>query len=344
MENLESVVQQDIYKIVDELKRCNSINIYYDLVAKLYYLNELIVLKDLNVTYPKEYWYEYFKKDTNIKKSDFEKSVFYSAQNNYDFNLKFAKMSDKLINRYVMNGDYVSLRYVPFNKSLEIADSFLKSFDKDIYEFFKKLINSPRFVLIDNVSNYEGWSLRNNYLVDSYTIIVPYYFISDFISIIHETMHSYNFELIKNSSIKEHDRLTINGLYEVPSFFIEHVGLDYLKDINYNVDEINKLDSVFDMELIYLLEEFKELLLNGYSEYGDYLYKETYSYGRILSYHFYDQYLKDKEGTIKRLKKFMVDYKNYDRNYLLNNYGLNKSNITNPQMLTKHIDKHLVRL
>ena len=317
MSDLESVVQQDIYKIVDELKRCKSLNIYYDLVAKLYYLNELICLKDLNIKYPDEYWYEYFKRNTDIKKTGFEKSVFSAAQKNYDYNLKLAKMSEKLFNRYVMNGNYVSLRYVPFEKSMELATNFFKSFDDDIYKYFIKMSNSPRFVIIDNVDNYEGWALRNNYLVDSFTIIVPSLYISDFLTIIHETMHSYNFNLIKNCSIKEHDKLTINSLYEVPSFFIEHVGLDYLKNIKYNIDEIDKLDSIFDMELIYLLDEFRELLLSGISEYSDYLYKETYSYGRVLSYHFYDNYLKNPKETIKEIKSFMVDYKTYDRKYFL---------------------------
>lgn len=344
MSDLENEVQQDIYKIVDELKRCKSLNIYYDLVAKLYYLNELICLKDLNIKYPDEYWYEYFKKNTDIKKTVFEKSVFNAAQNNYDYNLKLSKMSEKLLNRYVMNGNYVSLRYVPFDKSMELATNFFESFDEEIYNFFIKMTNSPRFVIIDDVDNYEGWALRNNYLVDSFTIIVPSYFISDFLTIIHETMHSYNFSLIKNSSINEHDKITINGLFESPSFFIEHVGLDYLKNIKYNQGEINKLDSIFDMELIYLLVEFRELLLSGFSEYSDYLYKETYSYGRILSYHFYDNYLKDPQKTIRDIKKFMVDYKTYDRKYLLNNYGLNSNDIVNYQKLARHIDKHLMRL
>jgi len=344
MSDLECVVQQDIYKIIDELKRCTSTNIYYDLVAKLYYLNELISLKQLHIKYPNEYWFEYFKKDTDPKKLDFEKSVFYDAINNYKFNYKLAKMSDKLMERYVNDSDYVTLRYVPFDMSLNLANKFFSTFDEDVYAHFLEVVNSPRFVLVNKVDNYEGWALRNNYLVDSYTVIVPYCFITDYLSIVHEIMHSYNFKLIKNCSIKEQDKMTLNALYEIPSFFIEHVALDYLNTINYNVDEIVKLKSLFDKELIYMLANYKQILLDEYVEFGDYLYKETYSYGRVLSYHFYNNYLKDADKTIKELKQFMFDYKTFDRDYMLSHYGLNKSSIINPQKLTKYMDKHLMRL
>ena len=344
MNDLERVVQHDINKIISELKRCTSMNIYSDLVAKLYYLNELIVLKKLNIEYPKEYWFEYFKNDTNNKKTDFYKEVNYNININYDYNLKLAKMSDKLSNRYVDEGNSISLRYTPFKKSFELVSSFLKTFDNDIYKYYLELINSPRFVLLDQVDNYEGWALRNNYLVDSYTIIIPNFFITDYLAILHETMHSYNFKLIKNCSIKEQDNITINGLFEAPSFFIEHVALDYLDKIGYDKKEIYKLRGLFDKELIFLLETYKNMLLDGFDEYSDYLYNETYSFGRVLSYHFYDNYLKDPNGTLNNLKKFMVDYKTYDKYYLLNNYGLNSNDIINSQKLTRHMDKHLMRL
>ena len=84
------------------------------------------------------------------------------------------------------------LRRFPFERSLELAIDFFKQFDDEIYNFFMDLISSPRFVLIDDGGNLEGWSLKRNYLVDSYTVLVPQYFISDFTTIIHETMHSYN--------------------------------------------------------------------------------------------------------------------------------------------------------
>ena len=344
MSDLEKEVQRDIDKIMSELKRCTSANIYYDLVAKLYYLNELIVLKKLNINYPKEYWFEYFKKDSEPKKTDFERFVYHNAQKYYDYNLKMAKMSEKLKNRYVMERNHIALRYVPFVQSLEMAKEFFKSFDEEIYDFFINMINSPRFVLLDPVDDYEGWALRNNYLIDTYTIIIPNYFISDYLSIVHETIHSFNFKQIKNSSIKEHDRLTTNALYEAPSFFTERVALNYLEKRGFNKDETQKIKSILDRELIYLLDEYKEILLGDLFEYEDYLFKETYAYGRLLSYHFYDNYVNDSNKTIKDIKRFMYDYKIYDRDYMLNNYGLNSKDIIKVQKLTKYMDKNLMRL
>lgn len=344
MSDLEREVQQDIYKIIDELKRCKGINLYYDLVAKLYYLNELIILKDLKIKYPNEYWFEFCKRDTEYKKSDFERFVYSNAQKYYDYNYKLAKMSDKLKARYVEESKYYNLKYTPFEKSVDYSCDFLYSFDKDIYNFFVDLFNSPRFIFVEGMDNYAGWALRNNYLVDSYTVIIPSYTISDFFSIIHETMHSYNFKLIKNSSIKEHDRLTTNSLQEAPSFFIERVGMDYLDKVGFDDKDITKLRKVFDRETIYLLGEYKEILQGNYFECEDYLFNESYSYGRVLAYHFYDNYLKNPKETVDNIKKFMVDYKIYEREHMLNNYGLNKSSIINPQKLTKHMDKNLMRL
>ena len=342
-EELQKEIQNDIYKIVNELKRTTSDSLYYDLTSKLYFLNEIIVLKDLEINYPKEFEFEWFKKSNKNKKDAFEKAIFNTAQENYTLDLRIAKMSNVLFDRYLIKEGIVPFKYVPFDRSLELAIDFYKRFDEEIYNFLIDTINSPRFVLVDNVENLEGWSLKNNYLVDSYTVVSPYNLISDFLTIIHEIMHSFNNKLTKNNSINENEKVFCNALYEAPSFFIEKVGLDYLSNF-YDKKEINKLRMISDTETCFLLRDFKEMLLSGFSDYGQYLDKLTYVYGNVLSYHFYDNYLKDKDKTIKDLKQFMVDYKTYDRKYLLNNYGLKQDNITNPQKLTKHMDKHLVRL
>ena len=342
-ESLAKEIQKDIYKIINEMKKTKSNSLYYNLATCLYFINEIIILKDLDIKYPKEFEFEWFKKNINKEKLAFKNKMVNAANINYDLDLKVANMSNYLFDRYLINEEYMHLRRFPFERSLELAIDFFKQFDNEIYNFFMDLISSPRFVLIDDGGNLEGWSLKRNYLVDYYTVIVPQYFISDFTTIIHETMHSYNQLITKNSTFDEHDKVTINALYEAPSFFIEHVGLDYLNNKYYD-EKINKLRKIFDIELVHLIKEFKDALLCGSEDFETYLHKLTYVYGGVLSYHFYNNYLKNKDKTIKELKQFMIDYKTYDRDYMLNNYGLRLDRITNPQVLTKHMDKHLVRL
>lgn len=344
MSDLESVIQQDIYKIVDELKRCNNINIYNELTSALYGLNELIEYKNLDINFPKEIDYEYIKKNKDPRVTGLERLFFSSVDKNYNYNYKLAKMNNKLSNRYVMYREYNELKYYPFEKSLVFAADFFNEFDKDLYNVFLEIVNSPRFVLLENIECYDGWVLRNNRLIESYLVLVPNYNIIDFISLLHETMHLYNYKILRGSSLTEFNRVIVNSLYESPSFFIEHLGLDYLNTKNFNQDETKKLDIVFDLETIYLLQEYERLLCEGITDYDEYQFVESYCYGRVLSYHFYDNYLKNPKKTIEELKKFMYDYKMYDRDYLLDNYGLNSSSITNPQRLIKYMDRHLMRL
>lgn len=343
-EQLEKIIQRDVYKIINELKRVKNYNIYYGLADCLYHLNEIIVLKDLNINYPKEFEYEWLIKNKNIDNNKYQREIKKIVSDDMDFNFKLTKMYDYLIDRYCLAPGVVSFNYVPFEKSLDLAKEFYKDFDNDIYNYFLEILDSPRFILVDHYEDLEGWAISSNYLIDSYLVVSPYNNIADFSTIIHEMMHCYNHKLLKNCSFKEMDRVLLNGMREVPSFFIEHVGIDFLKKKNINLDDIKNIKSVNDSELIYTLKSFEDLLLSVEIDVNDYFYNLTYTYGRVIAYHFYNNYLKDNKKTLDELKKFMLDYKTYDKKYLLNNYGLNFNDVTNYQKLTRFIDKNLVRL
>ena len=107
MEELEKIVQQDFYKIVNELKRCNGIEIYYDLVCKLNYLEELIFLKGLNINYPREYEYEFYKKNLKNKQESYNKKINEFATKYFDYDKKVAKMANYLNKRYVDIGNII---------------------------------------------------------------------------------------------------------------------------------------------------------------------------------------------------------------------------------------------
>ena len=344
MEELKQTIKSDINNIINEMKRCKNKKLYYDLLLKLHYLKELINCTGLEFVFPKEYYYEINKNNIDCIRKKYD--IVMEDRINYylDFNKKITKMSNTLNNRYVEMGGEFNLKYIPFNESFKLANDFLKEFDIDIYNHFINLVNSPRFIELDYINESDGFVLRNNYLVDSYTVIYKGYYLADFLSIIHECMHSYNFSLIKNASSNEQDLITYNSLFEVPSFFIEHVGLDYLEKRNIYKGEVAKLRIIFDLELLYFLKEFKKIIDDNICDINEYLNNECYSYGMILSYHFYDNYLKDKNKTMTDLKKFMVDFKNYEKDYMLNNYGLNIIDIINSQKLTKHMDKHLMKV
>lgn len=343
MEKLEQTIQKDIHMIIDELKKCKSPKNYYDLTEKLYYLEQLVQTIDLNIDFPQEFDYELSKKDVDSVTKAYDIDVIQRINEYLSYNKKFTKMYNIINERYV-NLEDVTLKYIPFNVSIEYANRFLSEFDPEIYKHFMELISSPRFILSSTNMEYDGYVLMNNYLVDSYTIICVSNILSDFISIIHETMHSYNFSLIKNASFNEHNLINYNSLIEVPAYFIELVGMDFLERNQIFTDEVKKLRMLYDSELIEFLFKFKQLIDEGSADIDEFLRCERYAYGTVLAYHFYNNYLKDKEETIKNLKQFMVDYKNYEKGYMLNNYGLNPNDIINSQKITKHIDKHLMRV
>ena len=127
-----------------------------------------------------------------------------------------------------------------------------------------------------------------------------------------------------------------NNFLEVYSIFSELLLYDYLKEINYQN---------YDLQNYY--KYFVSCLCRNLQDYKDSNYKnansQRYSYGYILAYHFYDQYKKDKNKTKENILYFMLESKSHNIDYMLNNYGLSKEKMFNPQRIEQHTIKKLTK-
>jgi hypothetical protein len=129
----------------------------------------------------------------------------------------------------------------------------------------------------------------------------------------------------------------INNFDEVYSIYIELIFLDYLKYKKYLTHDVNVSLSMFANQTVSYLDNLK---FEKYMNRAD----EGYSYGYVLAYHFYEQYLKDKDMAKCNITKFMLESKDHDKFYMLNNYGLNQNDILNPQKIEKHMKKSLIKI
>ena len=137
----------------------------------------------------------------------------------------------------------------------------------------------------------------------------------------------------------------INGVSETYSIFIEFLVIDYLQKNNlFKKDTISyKKDIYFGLieylKSLYLMIVPCDICFDSYDEVGFYNESKIYSYGYLLAYHFYEQYLNDRDQAKENITNFMLDSKKYEFDYLINNYGLNEKEITNNKLLLKHIEK-----
>ena len=121
--------------------------------------------------------------------------------------------------------------------------------------------------------------------------------------------------------------------------------MDYLEKINFNKNDLASCRAEFNSSLIEMLSLLNVMLEPDDINFKDLdevlLYKEaeTYSYGKILSYHYYDNYLINSDLTKKNIFELSVDCMNHDLKYMLNNYGLNEERILDHKILVKHLER-----
>ncbi len=342
MQVLEKIIQRDLFKIVSELKKCNNNSKYYDLVNDLDKLEEIIAYKNLDIKYPVEIEYESFKKDTSDVRRKSMKEFYDSYDNNYFINKKIVSMNKYFNDRYIETPkDFECNESISFEDTKKIVGDFFKKYDENIYNFYIQYINTSKLIVVDNMDSLYGYCTNSNYLLDEYILMTKDDLIMDSITLAHEIIHAYHFSKIKYANSKELTRLSYNNLFEVYSSFIENIMFDYLEINGFKIEDINFLRKAYDFELLSYLNKFE---LSFYDIDINFLENEVYTYGKILGYHYYDLYLKDSQKCKYFINKFMLDSKDYDRIYMLKNYGLNINDIINPQKIGRYIDKHLKRV
>ena len=132
------------------------------------------------------------------------------------------------------------------------------------------------------------------------------------------------------------------------SRFIELVFTLFLEEIHFNKNDIEALNLCFDNSLIDMLNNYNFYLKNVDVEaivsidelFSDYVSREAYSYGGVLAYHYFDDYLRNPERCKDNITNFSLNTMNHDKLFLLNNYGLKEENLGKSRVLSKHMKNH----
>ena len=340
MEDLKTTIEKDIFKLIQEMKKCHNKRRYIELVHACNHLLEIAFLEDLDIKVPKEIDYELDKINLDCLDNIYSKQFFENLNKMFHYNEKLTKIGDYLSERYQPSSyTYNYTQKLDIAESVRLTTNFFKQYDTDIYNYFQNLKNGTHFIITNKLNDTLGTTYQSNYLIKSYVCIGLEETIIDSLTIAHETIHSYIMEKNRYIPPQESNQESINNLHEVYSMFIELLFIDYLKQIKYSPKDIRTLEIINDVELINNLYQL-DINLHDDFNYQDYIKSEAYAYGSILAYHFYNNYLQNQTTTKQNIQNFMLESKSHNKSYMLNNYGLSKNKILQPQTITKYLDKH----
>lgn len=267
-------------------------------------------------------------------------------KNNMDLNIKFSNMANILTNYYDL--DFQEGKYsckVKNDEAKKIVGDFFKSYDKDIYDFYENYIINGRIFYLKHIMQNIGLSFEGDYLIEPYLFLTKEKNIFNITILAHEMMHIYMGNYYKDFSMEDRKKLNNINIREVYSHFIELLMFDYLESINFNQRDIDLCRNEFNGSLIEMLTLFNSVLDSNDYDFTDFdrvlLYNEaeTYSYGKVFAYHFYENYLKCKEETKDNIFRLSLEGKDHDLKYIINNYGLKEDRILDYKVLAKHLEK-----
>lgn len=246
--------------------------------------------------------------------------------------------------------------YKKFKTSMNLDESvlmcrkFFDFYDKDLADYFKHIVDRGNVF----VGGYSGDMNTSGCTFSLLSQNEPFILVNNYENIfladvmIHEVIHSYIEHAFNDKSFEKMCTKLSNGLDEVYSRFGELVFCLYLEETRFNQSDIDTLGLTYDNTLIemlftynYLLKKCNsDMILNNFDLYNEYVQNEVYSYGGVLAYHYFDEYLKNPDKCKDNITKFSIETKDHDRKYMLNNYGLKEENLGKSRVLTKHMKNH----
>ncbi len=265
-------------------------------------------------------------------------------------NNKVGDLGPYFYNKYG-DGYYKEFRtLMNIEDSIDLCHRFFEFYDKDLADYFNHILKHKNLAIggcswddttagctFSLVSQCEPFIIVNQFK----SIYLPYV-------ITHEVIHDYienafNDKTFEKTCIKESNRLD-----EVYSRFIELVFTLFLEEIHFNKNDIEALNLCFDNSLIDMLNNYNFYLKNVDVEaivsidelFSDYVSREAYSYGGVLAYHYFDDYLRNPERCKDNITNFSLNTMNHDKLFLLNNYGLKEENLGKSRVLSKHMKNH----
>ena len=333
---MEAVFQEKINELTDELKKCHGSDIYAKLLRTFYVIEVICEKSKLDINYPKELNYELIKHDVDCFDRDMQRNGNATFLSMFKYNLVFSSMYQQLAEEHMKYFGKCNVTPIDIRKSIDMVYEFFKQYDTAIFDHYVELINSGRFI-ITNRTKY-GSTIEGSHIIRPYSFVNLEGTISDSVTIAHETIHNYLFDKQRFLKEKDNNRRKINNVDEVYPSFIELAFLEYIKKYDYLLDDIAFYERISDSTIIHFLKQFHDNLIND--DYYDYKTNESYAYGKVLAYHFYNMYLKDRERAKENILNFSLRSHEMDKMQLLNSYGLISDKLLDYKVLTRHMRKH----
>lgn len=340
-ETIKKIIFNDIYKLIYEIKKCKSKSRYNTLYLDLFTLYDLC--KKLEIEdYPE--LENYSNKSFEATDYKFINNFYSQILDDIDYHIEFTNNVNNIDEK-----KYDSLFYlqniVSLSESVEYVQEFLNQYDQKLLKLFKKLRDNSKVLKIAN--NYE--EKENNglntlaYTVSSSGSFTPYLVINgqeniaDAINIIHEFGHCYDCINNKSISNKVFTQKRLNCLEEVYSFYLQNLFYDYLKSKKIYTEDINKSILGYNSSFLILIKELykslnslKEVTFDSFSD------ELNYTYGILISYHFFDRYLIDPEKTKIEINDFLVSNGQYNMMDTLEKFNL-KEELLDSKILRKYL-------
>ena len=342
MGNLESSIHNDLNYVINKLKKTDNVEDFDSLAAIYDVLNKIAVVNNIDPIEFDEIEDLYQKYDIDSIVTTLNKRIINNYSNNYKLNKKFASIVKDLKEPY--NNNHYEPKYhnyIDNKKTISYTKDFFRNYDDDIYSYIIDYLKHDRLFFVDKLFETSGGCILDcDRFLKPYTFIESDNTICDFNSLVHELIHIYfqNIEVKYNEDEKL--RKMLNNFGEVYSSFIELVAFDYLKDNSYNEEELRSLKVEYDNDMIENLALYNKLLYRKkryLSNLDIFINAEMYSYGKVLAYHFYEQYKNNPKEAKENIKNFCLDYITYNKKHLLNDYGLDKTEVYTSKVLKKNI-------
>lgn len=324
----EKVVKKNIYKLVDELKKTQNLYRANDIVNLIQIYYEYAHMNKLNIDYPKEAEFEVNKYDfTKIEVRNNYIYNYYNLTLANDFNKKMCEINDYIKSKYITPITRGANVRVTQKETTRLVENFFKDYDEKLYKYYQSIKDTRLFKCEMDAF---GDTINGFGIIDTIVLYNPTETIIDSFTVCHEIIHSYITD--KTKSLNEGESLLYyaNNFLEVYSIFIELAFYDYLKRIKYFNSDVDRYYKYMLCTMFEFLSEYKNSNYKNPNE-------QRYSYGYVLAFQFYTQYLNNKEQAKKNITNFMIDFKSRRLKEMINNYGLSENEILDPKNIERYV-------
>ena len=157
-------------------------------------------------------------------------------------------------------------------------------------------------------------------------------------------VHFYVDYLLRFATDKEKTNMYYNNIFELYPKFIELVILDYLKMIGFNNRDLNIYKKDFDDSILEGIQGFDYFINEDMKDVNNqrlFHNIENYLYSEILAIYYHIEYLDNKEETKNNLYNLLIDNKYYNKDYIINNYGISFNELNHKRILNKYLYRRI---